>query len=227
MIAMLLAAGRGERLRPLTDHLPKALVEVNGRSLLDRHLQQLAAAGVTTVVINTGWCGDQISERIGGGSQYGLQVIYSPEYDKPLETGGGILRALPLLGQQPFWVINADIVTDWHLPKVALPEELPGHLVLVPNPEYRENGDFDLCAGRVRNQRVAPFTYSGIARYAPAFFKDCQPGRFGMAPLLQQAADRGELSGEVYTGLWADVGTASRLAAVGALLLQREARDEV
>jgi N-acetyl-alpha-D-muramate 1-phosphate uridylyltransferase len=215
---MLLAAGRGERLRPLTDDVPKALVEVNGSSLLERHLQRLATMDVDTVVINTGWLGDKIVARCGGGSRFGLQIVYSPEYDNVLETGGGIVRALPLFGEQPFWVINADIVTDWALPAAAMPDSALAHVVLVPNPAYRANGDFDLVAGRVRNGAVAPYTYSGIACYSPAFFRGHGSGRFSVAPLLQAAADEGTLSGEIHEGLWADVGTPERLAAVSELL---------
>ena len=214
----MLAAGRGERLLPLTDELPKALVEVNGSSLLERHLQRLAAASVETVVINTGWQGDKIVAGFGGGSRYGLQIVYSPEYDNVLETGGGIVRALPLLGEQPFWVINADIVTDWALSTPRLPDSVLAHLVLVPNPDYRANGDFDLVNGRVCNNAVAPYTYSGIACYSPAFFRGHGSGRFSVAPLLQAAADAGTLSGEIHSGLWADVGTPARLAAVNELL---------
>ncbi len=211
---MLLAAGRGERLRPLTDTAPKALVEVNGVSLLERHLRQLSAAGVVNVVINTGWLGEKIVERVGSGRQYGLQVVYSPEYAAQLETGGGVHRALPLLGTEPFWVVNTDIVCDRPFAVPALAEDIDAQLVLVPNPGYRDNGDFSLEAGRVRNGSVRPYTFSGIACYRPRFFAGCTQGRFGLAPMLQQAADEGRLSGEVYDGLWADIGTPERLAAL-------------
>lgn len=209
---MLLAAGRGERLRPLTDTLPKALVEVNGESLLERHLRQLSVAGVSNVVINTGWLGERIVERIGSGRRYGLQVAYSPEYERLLETGGGVYRALPLLGADPFWVVNADIVCDRPFAVPVLPDDVDAHVILVPNPDYRVNGDFTREAARVRNGSDRPYTFSGIACYRPRFFAGCTPGRFGLAPMLQQAADTGRLSGEVYEGLWADVGTPERLA---------------
>lgn len=219
---MLLAAGRGERLRPLTDTIPKALVEVGGEPLIERHLRMLSSAGVSTVVINLGWHGEQVVERLGGGSRFGLTIAYSPEYDDILETGGGILRALPLLGDEPFWVINADILTDWRLPAVD-PLSLPGndalgHLVTVPNPPYRERGDFDLDDGRLHRDAALPLTFAGLARYRPEFFAECRPGRFGMAPLMFAAAARGALSGERYDGLWADVGTPERLAQAEAML---------
>lgn len=225
MRAMLLAAGRGERLRPLTDTLPKALVDINGESLLERHLRRLADAGITNVVINTGWQGERIVERIGSGRQYGVRVVFSPEYEHLLETGGGILRALPLLGEGPFLAINADIVCDWPLSAPSMPAETMGHLVLVPNPDYRSNGDFGLSAGRIRNEKNPRYTFSGIACYRPEFFSGCAAGRFGMAPLLQRAADGGLLSGEVYPGLWADVGTPERLAMARATVQSDTSED--
>jgi len=218
MIAMLLAAGRGERLRPLTDELPKALVGVGGVSLLERHLETLARAGVRVVVINLGWLGERIVQRIGSGRRWNLQVVYSPEYDNVLETGGGILRALPLLGNEPFWVVNADIVCDFQPDRAAMPVESLAELVLVPNPEYREGGDFDLVDGRVVAEGTAPLTFSGIARYRPEFFADCEPGRFSVAPLLMRAAADGRVAGRLYAGLWADIGTTERLEAARRLV---------
>ncbi|MGB5511906.1 MAG: nucleotidyltransferase family protein [Woeseiaceae bacterium] len=213
MRAMLLAAGRGERLRPLTDTLPKALIEVHGCSLLERHLQMLRAAGVATVVINLGWLGDEIVRRVGSGKRYGLDVVYSPEGENILETGGGIHKALPVLGEKPFAVVNADILTDMPLPKIVLPDGVQGHLVMVPTPDYRQCGDFDLVDGLVRNGVKPSLTFSGVAVYRPGFFDGCEAGRFPLAPLLREAADAGQLSGEVYKGLWMDVGTPERLAA--------------
>jgi MurNAc alpha-1-phosphate uridylyltransferase len=212
MIAMLLTAGRGERMRPLTDTMPKALVEVNGKSLLERHLDALASAGVTTVVINLGWCGEQIAERVGSGRAYGLHVVYSPEYDRVLETGGGILRALPLLGADPFWVVNADVYTDYRLDCVKLPVDIDAHLVLVPTPPHKAQGDFDLQGTLVINATRPTLTFSGIACYRPAFFAAEEPGRFPLAPLLRRAADAHRLAGNVYHGIWEDVGTPERLA---------------
>lgn len=218
MIAMLLAAGRGERLRPLTDSVPKALVEVAGRTLIERHLERLAQAGVSVVVVNLGWLGERIVEQLGSGRAYGLTVVYSPEDGDVLETGGGIRRALPLLGREPFWVVNTDVVTDMPLPDVSLPGDALAHLVLVPTPAYRAAGDFDLEDGRVVNADAPSLTFSGIARYRPAFFAGTEPGRFALAPLLRAAAARGELAGSVYEGLWGDVGTPERLAELDARL---------
>ena len=215
---MLLAAGKGERLRPLTESVPKALVDVAGRSLLERHLDKLPGGG--TVVINLGWLGQQIPERVGSGERYGQAVVYSDEGDNILETGGGIHRALPMLGDQPFLVVNADVLTDMPLPPsgIELGDSLV-HLVLVPKPEYREQGDFGLENGRVSNDDRR-FTFSGVAVYDPRFFDTCEPGRFSVAPLLRQAADRGLVAGSLYTGYWADVGTPERLELANA----REAR---
>jgi len=213
MRAMLLAAGRGERLRPLTDTLPKALIEVHGHSLLEHHLQMLRTAGVAIVVINLGWLGDEIVRRVGSGKRYGLDVVYSPEGDNILETGGGIHKALPVLGEEPFAVVNADILTDMPLPQPVLPHGVQGHLVMVPTPDYRQCGDFDLVDGLVRNGVEPSLTFSGVAIYRPEFFDGCEAGRFPLAPLLREAADAGQLSGEVYSGFWMDVGTPERLAA--------------
>jgi len=211
---MILAAGRGERLRPLTNQLPKSLVEVRGRSLLERHLDNVHAAGIDTVVINLGWLGDQIVERLGSGKRYGLEIIYSQEGEDILETGGGIHKALPQLGIEPFLVVNADIYTDMPVPDMQISDSHLGHLVMVPTPEYRERGDFDLEEGLIRNGESAVFTFSGVAIYRPEFFDGCEAGRFPLAPMLREAADRGQLSGSLYKGLWADVGTPERLAAL-------------
>lgn len=212
MRAMILAAGRGERLRPLTDATPKSLVDVGGRSLLERHLDHVRAAGIRTVVINLGWLGDRIVERVGSGRRYGLEVVYSQEGDNVLETGGGIFKALPTLGDRPFVVINADIFTDMPVPDIALADEQLGHLVMVPSPEYRTGGDFDIADGLIRNTSEQALTFSGVAIYRPEFFADCEAGRFPLAPMLRDAADRGQLSGSLYEGRWADVGTPERLA---------------
>ena len=219
MRAMILAAGRGERLRPLTDRLPKSLVKVRGQSLLERHLQHIRAASIEKVVINLGWLGEQIAERIGSGARYGLDVVYSPEGDNILETGGGIHKALPMLGSDPFLVVNADIFTDMPVPEIELPNDAAGHLVLVPTPEYREQGDFSLREGIVGNERE--LTFSGVAIYRPDFFDDCEAGRFSIVPMLRQAADKGRLRGSIYEGAWADIGTPERLAA-----LEAEAHDQ-
>ncbi len=211
---MILAAGRGERLRPLTDTLPKALVEVRGQSLLERHLDRLHEAGINDAVINLGWLGEKIVERIGSGSRYGLNIVYSPEGDNVLDTGGGIHNALPMLGHDTFLVVNADIFTDMLVPDLDLPSNTLGHLVLVPTPDYREAGDFDLQDGLVQNGDLRPLTFSGMAIYRPEFFAGCQPGRFPLVPMLRDAADAGRLGGSLYDGQWADVGTRQRLNAI-------------
>jgi MurNAc alpha-1-phosphate uridylyltransferase len=213
---MILAAGRGERLRPLTDRIPKSLVQVRGESLLERHLNNVRTAGITDVVINLGWLGDRIVERIERGERYGLDVTYSDERGDVLETGGGIHKALPKLGDKPFLVVNADIYTDMPIPDVALADEHLGHLVMVPAPDYRPRGDFNIEDGLVRNGDDPAYTFSGVAIYRPEFFAGCEAGRFPLAPLLREAADAGRLSGSVFEGLWADVGTPERLAALNA-----------
>jgi len=214
VIAMILAAGRGERLRPVTDKLPKALVEVRGRSLLERHLDAIKSVGVDTVVINLGWLGEQIVDRIGSGSDCGLNVIYSPEGENLLETGGGIYRALPMLGDEPFLVVNADIVSDMPMPEADFDERILGKLILVSTPPYKTHGDFDIVDDRVCNSENPRLTFSGVAIYRPEFFAGCSAGPFPLAPLLRAAADANQLAGDLYTGPWADVGTVERLTAL-------------
>jgi len=209
---MILAAGRGERLRPVTDSMPKSLVEINGQALLERHLRSLAKDGVETVVVNLGWLGEQITERIGSGEEFGLNVVYSQEGDNILETGGGIHRALPMLGADPFLVINADIYTDMPLPDVQLGDDDMAHLICVPVTEDKSSGDFAIVDGRIRNDGEPMFTFSGVSIYRPEFFADCTPGRFSVVPMLRAAADADKISGSIYSGLWRDVGTPERLA---------------
>ena len=212
MRAMILAAGRGERLRPITNNIPKALVEVGGKCVLEWHLERVAAAGIDKVVINLGWHGEQIVDRIGSGERYGLDIAYSDEGDDILETGGGIHKALPLLGPGPFLVINSDIFTDMPVPDVRLRDEHLGHLVTVPMPAYLDHGDFNIEDGLIRRTENPRYTFAGFAIYRPEFFSDCGPGRFSVVPLMFSAADAGRLSGSVYKGQWADIGTPERLA---------------
>jgi N-acetyl-alpha-D-muramate 1-phosphate uridylyltransferase len=214
MKAMLLAAGRGERLRPLTDQHPKPLLMVRGKPLIAWHLEALARAGVQDVVINLSWLGEQIRARLGSGSEWGVHIEYSEEGPVPLETGGGIFRALPLLGPAPFLLVNGDIFTGYDFRRL-LPE--PGslaHLVLVPNPPQYPGGDFGLEQGRVAHNGVPRYTYAGIGLYTPQFFEGCRDGKFPLLPLLRRAIDAGQLRGELYTGPWVDVGTPERLAAL-------------
>ena len=212
MIAMILAAGRGERLRPLTDTVPKALVEVDGQSLLERHLKNLQRVGIKNVVINLGWLGKKIIDRVGDGSGYGLNVAYSDEGDNVLETGGGIHKALPLLGDDPFIVLNADTLTDAPISEIALRDNATAMLVLAPTPVWRDRGDFDLIDGLIRNSESPELTYCGVSMYRPEFFDGCKPGRFSVVPMWRRAADAGQLQGSLYEGPWSDIGTPERLA---------------
>ncbi|MGH8435502.1 MAG: N-acetylmuramate alpha-1-phosphate uridylyltransferase MurU [Pseudomonas sp.] len=219
MKAMILAAGKGERMRPLTLHTPKPLVQVAGVPLIEYHLRALAAAGFHEVVINHAWLGQQIEDYLGDGAGFGLSIRYSAE-GEPLETGGGIFRALPLLGDAPFLVVNGDIWSDYDLARLRRPLNGLAHLVLVDNPEHHTRGDFCLADGRVTDGQdgVPSLTYSGIAVLAPALFADCQAGAFKLAPLLRQAMAVGRVSGERFGGRWVDVGTHERLAEVESLL---------
>ena len=212
MKAMLLAAGRGERMRPLTDHCPKPLIPVRGRPLIGWHLQALARAGVREVVINLSWLASQIREALGEGEAYGVHIRYSDEGEPPLETGGGIHRALPLLGSTPFLVVNGDVFTDIDLGALRLPPGSLAHLVLVPNPPHNPRGDFELADGRVVDAGGERLTYSGIGLFDPALLAEAASGRFPLRPWLQRALDAGRLTGQRHDGYWLDVGTPERLA---------------
>jgi MurNAc alpha-1-phosphate uridylyltransferase len=220
MKAMLLAAGRGERLRPLTDEIPKALVEAGGKPLVAWHLERLARAGFREAVINVSHLGERIIERIGDGSRFGLRLHYSRERER-LETAGGIANALGLLGREPFLLVNADVYCECDfssLGKIRLGERL-AYLVLVPNPPHRPAGDFSLARGRVGNDPAPRYTYAGVAVMAPALVDPVTPGeKAPLAPLLYDAVARGLLGGELYEGLWQDVGTVERLAELEKLL---------
>ena len=210
---MILAAGRGERLRPLTDHTPKPLIDVRGKPLIAWHLDALARAGFTDVVINLSWLGEQIRERLGDGGEFGVRIQYSEE-PEALETAGGILQALPLLGDD-FIVVNGDVFTDYDFARLR-DAAGPAHLVLVENPAHNDDGDFGLDDGRVLNEAPEMHTFSGIARYRRGFFDSLAPGKQALAPLLRAGAERGEVSGELFSGQWVDIGTADRLAQLNA-----------
>ncbi|KAA3629611.1 MAG: nucleotidyltransferase family protein [Proteobacteria bacterium] len=211
MKAMVLAAGRGERLRPLTDNMPKPLLQAGGRALIEHHLVALSAAGFHEVVINHAHLGERIEERLGAGERYGLRIRYSAE-GVALETGGGVLRALPLLGDAPFLVVNGDIWTDYPFARLRGLSPEMAHLVLVANPPHNPGGDFSLHAGRVGIAANRRLTFSGIGVYHPALFAGSTRERFPLAPLLRDVAARGRVSGEHYAGEWVDVGTTERLA---------------
>jgi N-acetyl-alpha-D-muramate 1-phosphate uridylyltransferase len=211
---MLLAAGRGERMRPLTDRVAKPLLTVHGKPLIVHHLEKLARAGVQQVVINLSWLGDQIRAALGDGSRWCLDIIYSDEGGEALETGGGIQRALPWLGADPFLVVNADVYTEFDFAALTIAPQSLAQLVLVPNPEHVPNGDFALLDGAVRESGGPRLTYSGIGLFRAQLFAGCTPGRFPLLPLLQRAVALERLGGQLYTGVWSDVGTPARLAAL-------------
>lgn len=219
MKAMILAAGKGERLRPLTLHTPKPLVRAGGVPLIEFHVRALAAAGFRELVINHAWLGQQIEDYLGDGARFGLSIRYSAE-GEPLETGGGIFRALPLLGDEPFLVVNGDIWCDFDFARVRQPLLGLAHLLLVDNPAHHPTGDFYLQDGRVSDAVAGQpsLTYSGIAVLHPQLFAGCQPGAFKLAPLLRRAMADGQVTGEHFLGRWVDVGTHERLAEVEQLL---------
>ncbi|MFB1010951.1 MAG: nucleotidyltransferase family protein [Thiopseudomonas sp.] len=219
MKAMILAAGKGERMRPLTLHTPKPLLPVAGKALIEYHIEALARAGFTELVINHAWLGEQLETALGDGSRYGVSICYSPE-GQPLETGGGIFNALPLLGDGPFVLVNGDVWTDYDF--ALLPRQLKAdaHLVLVENPPHHPQGDFALVNGRVQAQGASLLTYSGIAVLRPQVFAGCTAGAFPLAPLLRKAMDDGRVTGEQHAGHWLDVGTVERLAQAEQWVLQ-------
>ena len=228
MKAMILAAGRGERMRPLTDTCPKPLLTVGGKPLIAWHLERLAAAGFVDVVINHAHLGTLIETALGNGQQWNLNIRYSPEPDGALETAGGIAQALPLLGGAPFLVINGDIFCDWNpvsAVRALSAEKLVhlAHLVMVPNPPQHPKGDFCLDGGMVGTPVGAgdtpSYTFSGIGIYRPEMFANITRGtRAKLAPLLVAAMEKNKISGELHSGTWLDIGTPDRLAAVNELI---------
>lgn len=220
---MILAAGRGERMRPLTLAKPKPLLEAGGAPLIVHHLRALRAAGFEDVVVNLSWLGDQIRAALGDGDRYGVRLHYSDEGPEPLETGGGIFRALPLLGAGPFLVLNGDVWTDidWSQLHDRLAPHDVAHLVLVPNPVHNEKGDFLLQGGRIVETSGERFTFSGVGVYRAELFGGCRDGIFKLAPLLRAAARAGRVSGELHSGAWLDIGTPERLAHLDELLNRR------
>ncbi|MFI4868416.1 MAG: N-acetylmuramate alpha-1-phosphate uridylyltransferase MurU [Steroidobacterales bacterium] len=211
---MVLAAGRGERMRPLTDQVPKPLLLVRGKPLIVYHLEKLARLGVKHVVINLAWRGEQIRAALGDGAEWKLRIHYSDEGGEALETGGGIFQALPWLGPEPFLVVNADVFTEFDFGAIQIAPEALAQLVLVANPIHHPQGDFALVDGRVQEHGGARWTYSGIGLYRPELFEGCRPGRFPLLPLLRRAISARRLHGQVFQGAWNDVGSIERLAAL-------------
>jgi MurNAc alpha-1-phosphate uridylyltransferase len=208
--AMILAAGRGERLRPLTDTTPKPLIEVAGKKLIEYHIENLAHAGITDIVINTAWLDTLIHAALGDGSRYGVRIRYSDE-GEALETAGGIIRALPMLGKT-FIVVNGDIWCDFDFSSWTEKQlDAQAHLLLVDNPDHNTRGDFGIEHGRLKNTGVDMYTYSGIGIYTADFFKDMRDGRAALAPILRDKSTHHQVSAERHVGKWTDVGTVERL----------------
>ena len=216
MRAMILAAGRGERMRPLTDKMPKSMLEVSGKPLIQYHVENLVQAGIVEIVINHALFGEQIEAYLNDGKALGASITYSVEGDQPLETAGGIVRALPLLGDKPFVTVNADIWTDFSFQDLLCQSDDlsndSAHLILVDNPDHNPEGDFALSDGKVLNQGEPMQTFSGISIFTPEFFKDCASGSAPLAPILREAASQGRVTGSHYQGQWQDIGTPARLS---------------
>jgi MurNAc alpha-1-phosphate uridylyltransferase len=212
--AMIFSAGRGERLRPLTDTCPKPLCKIQGIPLIDYHMKHLAAAGFQKIVVNLAHLGGEIRAHLGNGARFGVNVIYSPEPPGALETGGGIINALGLLDDDAFVTVNADIYTDYSFQNLHCPPQRLAHLVLVPKPDDFARADFGLSAeGQLSNENRL-YTFTGIACYRSAFFADLKPGRFSITPHLRQQADKNCVSAEIYRGgRWIDIGSPARLQA--------------
>ncbi len=212
MKAMILAAGRGERMRPLTDTLPKPLLEVHGKPLIVHHLENLSQSGFKEVIINIAHLGYKIPEALGDGSRWGLNITYSDEQKSgALESLGGIVNALPLLGDEPFLVVNGDVFCDYEFKRDFDLGEKMAHLILVPNPPHNEKGDFGLKGSLVCNEADDMFTFSGIGYYNPKIFTDKKPIKAPLAPLLREMIEKNKISGELYKGIWHDIGTPQRL----------------
>ncbi len=210
-VAMILAAGRGERMRPMTDATPKPLLRVRGQPLIERHVMALADAGFERIVVNLAWLGSQIRDYLGDGARYGIAIRYSEEQPRALETAGGIFRALPQLAPGPFAVINGDIYTDFPFETLKIGGDVDAHLVLVPNPAHHPRGDFGMQHGIALPAAARQYTFSGIAVYRTGLFAGCSDGVFPLKPLLLRAMAPNRCSAELFTGLWADVGTPERL----------------
>jgi MurNAc alpha-1-phosphate uridylyltransferase len=218
---MILAAGRGKRMQPLTDSIPKPLLEVTeNTTLIELHIKRLQSLGFIEIVINVAWMGEKIISYLGDGSRYGVTIEYSNENDNALETAGGIINALDLLGSEPFIVINADIYTDYDFSHLRLQNNNQAQLVLVPNPEFNIDGDFFIKDDILNSSEGVKFTFSGIAIYHPGFFKNLPRGSLALGPLLREAISKSRINAEVYYGKWFDIGTPERLLKLQNYLLK-------
>jgi MurNAc alpha-1-phosphate uridylyltransferase len=210
---MILAAGRGERMRPLTDDMPKPLLPVGGKPLIQHHVENLAAAGVRDIVINLAWQGAKIAAALGDGTRFGVRIAYSDEGDLALETGGGICNALPLLGRDPFIVVSGDVWTAFPFATLSLAHDDVAHFVVVPNPDFHSRGDFGLASDRMTESGTR-YTYANIGVFTPEFFAGRKPERFALAPLMFEWIRKNKVSGELYAGPWENIGTPAQLAAL-------------
>lgn len=224
MKAMILAAGRGERMRPLTDHTPKPLLRAGGHCLIEHLIVALVNAGFRDLIVNLSHLGERIEDHLGSGGRYGACITYSWERPEPLETAGGIRQALPLLGDAPFLVVNGDIATDFPFARLHSQPSGDAHLVLVPNPAHHPEGDFALEGLQVSAALQGRRTFAGIGVYRPSLFAALPLGRAPLAPLLRQAIPRQTVTGEIYPGFWMDVGTTDRLRELDTVLRQRESQ---
>lgn len=217
--AMILAAGRGERLKPLTNQLPKAMCTVHHKPLIEYHVINLAKAGFERIVINHAHLGGQIRRHLGNGSQWEIEICYSPEPTGGLETGGGIYNALPLLGTKPFLTVNADIFTDYNFSSLTLSDGALVHSVLVKNPKHNHKGDFGLTAQhQLTNEKI--YTFAGITCYHPDAFQSCKPGRYSVVPLIRDLVRKELATGELFKGLWVDIGSSERLKFANTITLR-------
>jgi N-acetyl-alpha-D-muramate 1-phosphate uridylyltransferase len=220
MRAMVLAAGRGERMGALTQDRPKPLLRAGGKALIDYTLEALARAGVHEVVVNHAYLGEQVIAHIADGARFGLCVSYSPETDGALETGGGLMQALPLLGPDPFIAVNADVFSDFDFTQLPYAPKGLAHLVLVPNPTHHRSGDFGLEHGYVNEHGTPRHTFSGIGVYRPELWRHRTGGHFPLGPLLRETMSSGGVTGQLHDGIWNDIGTPERLDSLDASLRQ-------
>jgi MurNAc alpha-1-phosphate uridylyltransferase len=226
MKAMILAAGRGERMRPLSDATPKPLLKVGPESLIERHLHQLAKIGVSQAIINIAYQSKMMMDLLGDGHKYGIEIIYSYEENGPYGTGGGIFQALPLLGSEPFFLISSDIWSNFPLENLAKKMKGEAHLVMVENPSFHPEGDFCLSASGEITLNTPKVTYASMAMIDPKLFEGQKSGCYSLAPILTAAILRGQVTGELYSGLWYNIGTPQQLGRVIDQYYHHTSRDE-